>query len=369
MKTTRRNTFKLLGLPVALAALPHGRASAAGGDEALHAGKVFTMTNATSGNELVVFADAPGGGLAVLTQAGTGGTGSGGGLGSQGSVTLSGNGRYVFVCNAGSDSVSTFVLRGRELQFASVVASGGQRPTSVAERDGVVVVLNVNGTGNVAGFRNEGGQLVPIAGANRPLSAPAGTAAAQVAFSADGDVLLVTERGTHRLTTYRVGNDGTLGAPIVTPSAGLVPFGFAFDQRNRVFVSEAGTGSASSYRLNGPLPQVISAAVPTTQVAPCWLLVTPNGRYVFTANTGSQSVSSFRVARSGQIQLIHAVAGSVGAGSTAVDSAIAAGGHRLFVLDRGNQRVAVFDIDPDGELTGAGSGTGLPPSVVGLAAN
>lgn len=374
MKTTRRNTFKLLGLPLALTAM-HGVAAARHGHRrSYHAGKVFTMTNAAAGNELVVFGPDDDGGLAMLASAPTHGTGSGGGLGSQGAVTLSDTGRYVFVVNAGSNQLSTFVLRRRELRLASVVDSGGLHPISVTERDGMVVVLNDGGAGNIAGFRNDRGELQPIAGARRPLSAAGGTAPAQVSFSDDGDTLVVTEKDTHRLTTYRVRHDDRIGAPTVTAAAGLTPFGFAFDRRNRFFVSEAaggaaGASSVSSYRLNGATPQVISASVATTQTAACWVALTPNCRYVYSANTGSQSVSSFRLERNGRIELIEAVAGNVGAGSTPVDAAVSADGQQLFVLDRGNRRIAVFDIDPDGSLMASGTSTGLPASVVGLTAN
>ncbi|MBA3595985.1 MAG: beta-propeller fold lactonase family protein [Methylibium sp.] len=364
MKPTRRDAFKLLGLPLALTAFHHRQGMAA---DALHADKVFTISNSTAGNELVVFAPDGNGGLARRTSASSDGAGSGGGLGSQGAVSLSGSGRYVFVVNAGSNTLATFLVSGLELRLASVVDSGGTRPISVAEREGIVVVLNDQGEGNIVAFRNDRGQLTQLG--SRPLSASSGTAAAQVSFSADGDTLIVTEKGTHRLVTYRVGADGSLGAPLISRSAGLVPFGFGFDRRNRLFVSEAGAGTASSYRLNGPVPQLLSGPVATTQTAPCWVAVTPNGRYFYTANTGSRSISSFRIARDGTISLIAAQAGSVGDGSTPVDAAISAGGQRLFVLDRGNARVVVFDIDPDGALTAAGSGSGLPRSVVGLAAN
>ena len=142
----------------------------------------------------------------------------------------------------------------------------------------------------------------------RALSAAGGTAAAQVGFGSDGDVLVVTERATNRLTSWRVGHDGRLGAPVITASAGITPFGFAFDRRNRLFVSEAAGGAAhgsttSSYRFDDDAPArplVVSPAVATTQTAACWLVVTANGRYAYTANAGSSSVSSFHIGKGGE---------------------------------------------------------------------
>ena len=162
-------------------------------------------------------------------------------------------------------------------------------------------------------------------------------------------------------------DDGTLGAPVVTASSGRVPFGFAFDRRNRVFVTEAGASTVSSYLVDGTALQTLSASVATTQAAACWMAVTPNGRYCYSSNTASDSISSFRIERDGRVELMAAMAASVGASSTPVDSAISAGGQRLYLLDRGNRRIIAFTIAPDGSLVQTGSSgiNSLPASVVG----
>ncbi len=69
------------------------------------------------------------------------GVGTGAGLGSHGAVTLSRNGRFLFVVNAASNTVSTFAVRPAGLVLKSVVDTGGLTPTSVAENDGPVCVL------------------------------------------------------------------------------------------------------------------------------------------------------------------------------------------------------------------------------------
>jgi 6-phosphogluconolactonase len=142
----------------------------------------------------------------------------------------------------------------------------------VTGHDGVVYVLNANGAGNITGFRNLQGVLTLLAGSSRALSAAAGTGPAQVGFSPDGEVLLVTEKGSNKLTSYRVTGDGTTDAPLVTASADVTPFGFAFDRRGHALVSEAFGGAAngsalSSYGFGVPTPAslaVISASVGTT---------------------------------------------------------------------------------------------------------
>ena len=380
MKVFRRKALSSLGLVLALAGLAGAASPAAArsyDDDGLRSGMVFTSSNAQAGNELLVYARGQDGTLALSARSPTGGQGSGAGLGSQGAVTLSGDSRFVFVVNAQSNSVSTFALRGRDLQRVSVVSSGGLHPISVTEHEGIVYVLNDAGEGNVAGFRNVDGELTPIAGSARGLSVAGAAGPAQVGFSDDGDALVVTEKATNRLTSYHVRPDGGIDAPIVTASPGQTPFGFAFNRRNRLLVTEAvggasGASTVSSYRLSQAdpaRPVVVSSSVPDTQSSVCWIAINPNGRYAYVANTGSSSVSSYRIASTGQIELAKAVAGQTGVGSAPADSAISADGRHLYVRNGGTFTISSFTIDYDGTLAAAPVATGLPATAVGLAAN
>ncbi|MBI5718764.1 MAG: beta-propeller fold lactonase family protein [Burkholderiales bacterium] len=377
MNPSRRHTFKILGLVLALGG-PTLPAAAHGHDEdedGTRAGHVFTSTNAVAGNELLVYAAPPNGALTLRARLATQGQGTGTGLGNQGAVTLSGNGRFLFVVNALSNSVSTFAIRRHGLLLRSTVDSGGQRPVSVTEHGGIVYVLNAEGAGNVTGFRNVAGMLQPLPGSTQPLSAAGGTGPAQVGFSPDGDVLLVTEKATNKLTSYRVRHGGRIGAPVVTASAGATPFGFAFDRRGHALVSEAFGGAAnasavSSYGFEDwapARPMLISTSVGTTQTAACWVVVTPDGRHAYVTNTGSGTISSYSVRKSGQIALAQAVAATSGAGP--IDAAISADGRGLFVLNAGGNSITSFAIARDGSLTATGAASGLPAGSNGLAAN
>lgn len=376
MHTPRRTALKLAGIALALATLG-APAFAHDSDEWLRFGKVFTSTNSAN-NELLVYARSDDGALSLVTRASTNGQGTGAGLGSQGAVTLSQDGRHVFVVNAQSNTVSTFALHGRELRLLSVVDSGGVGPISVTEHDGLVYVLNAQGAGNVAGFRNERGTLTPIPGATGALSAAGGTNPAQVGFSSDGDALLVTEKGTNKLISYRVKRDGSISAPIVTASAGTTPFGFAFDRRDHVLVSEAFGGAAngsavSSYKLVDWAPAhpvVVSASVKTTQTAACWVVITPNGKFAYVTNAGSGSVSSYSISPlTGKIALQQAAAASVGSTGTPIDAAVSTDGRSLYVLGARNLAITSFQIQRDGTLVPGAVAGGLPTGVVGLAAN
>lgn len=380
MSHPSRNRRHVLSLTIALA-LGAGMSTTTWAhtydNDGYRSGMVFTSSNASSGNELLAYSRNQDGSLTLSTRISTGGLGSSAGLGSQGAVTLSSDGRYVFVVNAQSNTIATFRIHERSLQLTSVVPSGGLHPISVTEYDEIVYVLNDGGAGNVAGFKNQRGELKPIEGSSRGLSVASGAGPAQVGFSSDGDTLVVTEKATNKLTSYRVADNGRIGSPLVTPSAGQTPFGFAFNRRNKLIVSEAaggatGASTVSSYRFNekaSSQPIIASAAVPDTQSAACWVAITPNGRYAYIANAGSASVSSYRIAHNGQIELINARAGQTGTGSAPIDEAISLDGSHLYVLSARNQSIASFNIDHEGNLLAQPVLTGLPATAVGVAAN
>lgn len=331
---------------------------------------VYTITNQVAGNAVVVFARATGGRLTPAGTFATGGTGTGGGLGSQGAVVLSDDGRWLFAVNAGSNDVSVLrVGASGGLSLASRTPSGGIQPTSVTAYGRVVYVLNAGGDGNITGFTlGWNGGLIPIAGSTRSLSGTS-TAPAQVEFSPDGGQLIVAERGTNLLDVYPVDRNGVAGERRSFTSAGGTPFGFAFGPRNLLFVSEA-AGSASSYVLgrHGSL-RVASGAVLTHQAAPCWAVVTGNGRFGYTANTQGASISGFAIARDGSISLLDADGATAVVGGPAIDMALSRGSRYLYQLVGGaNPTVHGFRVQRDGHLESLEPVGGLPAGTAGLAA-
>src|SRR2546426_10418470 len=133
---------------------------------------VYTLTNQVSGNAVAVFARSGDGTLTAAGTFATGGAGTGAGLGSQGAVTLSDDGRLLFAVNAGSNDVSVFQVDPQGLSLVSRTPSGGTRPISVTVSRNVVYVLNAGGAGNITGFTvGLTGVLTQIAGTTRSLSA------------------------------------------------------------------------------------------------------------------------------------------------------------------------------------------------------
>jgi 6-phosphogluconolactonase (cycloisomerase 2 family) len=340
----------------------------AGGDHS--AGKVYTLTNSAAGNAVAVFDRAKDGTLTPDGTFLTGGTGTGGNLGSQGAVILSEDGHELFAVNAGSNSISYFRVKHDGLEWQATVPSGGSGPSSLTLHDRILYVLNAAGAGNISGFVVTHHGLSPLAGSTRPLGAGS-SGPAQVSFTPNGKVLVVTEKSSNTIDTYLVGEHGVAGPPTVNAAIGGTPFGFDFDKHGNVLTSNA-AGSASSYDVakDGSL-SVISGAVPTFQGAPCWLVTSKNGRFAYTANAGSGTISGFAVGSDGTLTLLDpsGVTGNLGAGSHPLDESVSEDGHFLHVLVDGAHTVGTFRIANDGTLTFVGTVGALPAGAIGLAAD
>jgi 6-phosphogluconolactonase (cycloisomerase 2 family) len=364
----------LLAMSLIVPLLSAGAGSAAAEEDGPRA--VYTLTNSASGNEVVVFHRAADGTLTPAGSYATGGLGTGSGLGSQGALVLSDDGQWLFAVNAGSNEISVFQVRPNGLVLTDKVSSGGDLPISLTVHDRVLYVVNAGGAGNITGFRvGHGGKLSPLAGSTQFLSnhgVGAAPGPAQVAFSPDGDVLVVTEKTTNLIDTYRV-DDGLAHGPMTHASSGATPFGFNFGKRGTLIVSEAAGGAAgastvSSYHVAENHFAVVSPSVPDDQSAACWLVVNGNGKYAYTANAGSGSISSYSVGRDGSLTLLNSQAAFIGNGSHPIDMALSTNSHYLYALASNAQTINAFQVQADGSLTPIGSVGGLPASMSGLAA-
>ncbi len=331
-------------------------------------GAVYTLTNDPAGNHVLVWTRAASGVLSPAGSYATGGTGSGDALGSQGALILSSDGRFLFAVNAGSNDLSVFTTGPDRLTLVDRVASGGTRPISLTVARDLLYALNAGDPGGIAGFRVAAdGHLSPLAGSVRPLSGPA-TGPAQVQFSPDAGVLVVTEKMTNTIDTYQVDANGLATGPMPQMSAGQTPFGFAFDSRGRFFVTEAMASSLSSYSVSRTgAVTLLSMSVVNGQAAACWAVVTENGQYVYTSNAQSGSISGYRITTDGTVTLM--ADGRTGlTGANPTDMALSAGSRYLYALTGANSAVWGFRVGDDGSLTPVPGAVNLPAGVVGLAA-
>jgi 6-phosphogluconolactonase (cycloisomerase 2 family) len=325
------------------------------------------MTNAVAGNAVVAFDRRADGSLRYAETYPTGGLGSGGGLGNQGGVVLSDNGRWLLVVNAGSDEVSLFSVHRRGLTLKDTVPSGGILPISVAIHGDLVYVVHA-GDDSIAALRlRRNGTLTPLLGSSHSLSG-VGTDPAQVGFSPDGRFLLVTEKATNRIDVFRLNRHGYVVDMVQNESSGETPFAFDFGKRDQLFVSEVfggadDAGAVSSYELtpNGVL-KVIDGSVANTETAPCWLVVTRGGRYAFTTNTPDDSLSAYAVDFGGHLELLDpdGRSGEPGTGTQPLDMDLSDDGRFLYTLNTGDNTISTFRVMRNGSLKHLGVVPGVP---------
>jgi 6-phosphogluconolactonase (cycloisomerase 2 family) len=115
---------------------------------------------------------------------------------------------------------------------------------------------------------------------------------------------------------------------------------------------------------------VVTASAVTTETAACWIVITNSGRYAYTTNAGSGTISGYAIHQGGLTLLdANGVTGNIGAGSGPADMAVSRDSKYLYARAANPNRIVVFSVEADGSLTAvSGGATGLPAGWNGLAA-
>jgi 6-phosphogluconolactonase len=337
------------------------------------AGAVYVQTNAAP-NEMVAFRRTSDGSLEPIGRVAIDSVGDGSPhLQSQGSVIRQDDGQHLLVTNAATDDLSVFsVAADGSIELRERVHTGSA-PRSVDEHDGLVVVLNTGEPG-LASFRLDTEGIAPVEGGHQALEA--GDAdPAQVAFSPDGSLVVITERGTDSIVTYEVASDGTFGASREIASEGPTPYGFAFTSGGKLVVTEAfraekGAAAASSYAIVDGSLEARTSSVGNGRSEICWAVVTPDDRFAFTTNFADGAVSRFGISADGSLSLEDATAGISVEGELGLrDEDLSSDGRFLYAIDADGGCIYGWSVDAEGSLEPVGSWDGMPETVAGLAAS
>jgi 6-phosphogluconolactonase len=371
VRTRIATTITLLALASLTAAIAAGGASASSDV----VGHLYVNGNTAGTNTIVAFDRHADGSLTPMPGSpfAAGGAGTGKGIGSQGALQITSDGKYLLAVDAGSDQISVLrINKDGELNpvGGGPVPSGGVEPVSIAVHGSLVYVANAgNGGTNYSGFTlNPGGHLRPLAGSTVPL--PAASSPGDVLFNGDGTRLIGAEVGTSVIDSFVVGADGLLTAAPGSPFAaqGPGPFGSEFRPTDptQLFVSNAhggsgnGTVSVFSDGSDGTLSSIGASPFPDFQTAPCWVEISHDGQFLFTVNTASNNISRYSIAADGSLSLL----GSTSLGSANVgaeDARLGPNGGTLWVVDTGAGAVSAFAVD-------GGNLTQLPSSPTALPA-
>lgn len=394
-------------------------------------GAVYAMTNDTVDNEVVAWGRHADGTLTLIGSFPTGGVGAilDGGEGldpliSAYSLITADDGRFVLAVNAGSGTLTSFAV-GEDygLTAVSTASIPGLGPNTIAYRDGIVYVANIEqdgvftGVGDMQGslagyLLDTNGVLSEIPDSIRSLS---GRPAA-IRMSPDGDFLVasIVNAGAaglgsdDELEVFAIGPDGTLSdapvgsgtskAPGDDPARNL-PTGFGFEiveqyGLNFVIVTEAReigpdgqvvpfpdqTGSVSTFVIlpHGGLVSLwrdvlTGTSVSDGQQTACWLDFSADGEYFWVSNGVNSSLSAFHHLGWGKVKLIDELAAQGTPGgddpSTAfeisdgwIDLAVSPDGEFLYQLFGLDGTIGVFEIGDHGSLTAVQEvGGDLPP--------
>jgi 6-phosphogluconolactonase (cycloisomerase 2 family) len=367
MSTLTRLSIVATSVAAAATGLVAAPSQAAPSTSAHHV--VFVQNDDPAGNTVTAYDRTQTGGLAEAGSYPTGGLGGVLGnsvvdhLASEGSLAYDRSSQLLIAVNAGSDSLTVFGVHGDRLSRRQVVGSGGSFPVSVTVDRGRVFVLNARDGGSVQGFVISGGRLVPVARWHRglgldPTQTPEFTSTpGQIGFTPDGRRLVVTTKnGGNSILVFKVGF-GPLGAPIETDLPGTVPFGFDFDARGHLALTEAGTNDVATFDISGNGTLTARDLAATGQAATCWLVA--SGNTVYASNAGSGSISTYRVGPTGGLTAL----GNTATDAGTVDATVSGDGAYLYVETGATGTVDAYRIGNDGSLTASGSV--LVPDAVG----
>ena len=352
-------------------------------------GAVYVQTNTAPINYVQAFTRGSDGALTIAGRYATGGAGNPAAnpplvipfLDSAGSVELSDNGRLLFVVNAGSNSVSSFRVTSGGLQLADTESTLGIRPISATSFNSkLLYVLNSNtGTASISGYRvTQDGSLTPIPGSVQPTADTNGLPA-QIAFSAHGDLLAVTQRfegATGAIDTFRVGVDGVAQAAVSHPAADETPFGLDFTRRNQMIVSNEhfsnpGASTMASYDVGSSGSVTPVDLEPTNAGAACWTVITNDNRFVYATAPFTLSVVGFRISPAGGLTPITPTSHVAEATGLTLDEAVSHDSRFLYVLSSAffaGDTILSYRIENDGTLTAIGETAPFEGSAAGLAA-
>lgn len=305
----------------------------------------------------------------------------------QGGLVLHDHHRFLYACNAGSNDISVFAVDGTRLTLIQKIFSGGVVPESLTFHGNLMYVLHGSvADNNISGFTvATNGTLTPLPHSTRPLSSPIAVPGV-VQFSPDGRVLVVTlkaaqvgtDPGPFVIDTFTVGRDGLPSDARPNPSYGQRPFAAVFRKNGIMIVVESHNpfphqAAVSSYKVNSANGDidVITGSERNGQTDSCWVLLSKDQRYAYTANFATGTISSFRFQANGIVELIDGTAAVLGDTSEPTDIRLSGDGRFFYVLLRGAGKVAAFRVEENASLTPLNTvGGGLPANTgaSGLAA-
>lgn len=247
-------------------------------------------------------------------------------------------------------------------------------PSAMAVSSNRLFAYVTNGrTSTVAAFRvsTEGALLsVPTTPPN-PNPAPVEAAPGALAIAPNAKHVYVGNSGTDKVTTFTIEASGAL--TLIPQTAGTVnpvsvngsdPAAIAITQ-NRQFLYAANSGSnnvtAFSIGATGLVSLITPSGANTNPIStggttPKGMAISPNGSFLYVANSGSHNVTVFQIGTNGLLTLVPPTGGTTnpiptGTGGTTPNALMISLDGRFLYSTNSGGTISAFTIGSDGLLT------------------
>jgi 6-phosphogluconolactonase len=347
--------------------------------------QLYTQTNETQ-NKIVHLKRSDDGSINIVNTALTGGRGTDGfrfdtnngaggqaadSLVSQGSIVISTDKTRLFAVNGGDNSISSFSINqdNGDLIFLTKtsVTTNSSVPNALTFYNNKLYVSFRDGTNRLNAYNvSSNGTLSQIGTYSLPANGANQARPTQLSIAPSGGYLLVIGGpGSGQMLTYPINHDGTLGqytqttTPFVNPFAGTFvgnQFAATDINRNPNEAGSLGLYNVANSQTGGAL-SLSGTQVVNGQAASCWVVATPNGKYIYVGNGGGAgSISLYSVnsaATTKSISLVSSAA-AVHVG-VAGDMWVSPDNKYLYVAWFAEDRVRSYQINEDGTLKGIGN--------------
>jgi DNA-binding beta-propeller fold protein YncE len=236
-------------------------------------------------------------------------------------VIASPDGRFLFAVNQGSNSVAEFRVDPNgslDLVGRSAVDSGGTQPVSLSIANNRLYVVNrgneVQGETATVAPTITAFNILPNGGLARDFAAttklPVGLSPSQLLISSSSHEAFLDTftppplnnvAGANEVVPFHIAANGSLvpvssggvGAPVNPP---LLLGLSQHPTENIVYAGLTGANQVGVFSVDGAGNLKLAGTVPVQGSGPCWTLVSANGKFLYTIDTGTNSVGVFSLA-------------------------------------------------------------------------
>ncbi len=377
---------------------------------------VYTETdNSNPGQNAVIgYRQSANGQVTQIGSFNTGGTGVANATGLLGpddsdkEVIADPDGRLIFAVNQGSNSVAVFRVRSNgslALVGNAAVDSGGTEPVSLSIASNRLYVVNrgdeIQGqTGSIAPSITvfnirPSGILTEDWAATTTL--PAGLSPSQLLISSNSHLAFLDTftppplnnvTDANEVLPFQIGANGTL-TPVASGGVGVpvsppLLLGLAqHPTQSIIYAGLTGANEVGIFTFDSAGDLTLSGTVDVQGSGPCWTIVSANGKYLYTVDTGTNSIGVFSLANPLQpVQIQEFVLGgpqnptgnpSAARETTDFEFALSPSGNTLYVIDhqtdaagdfpQGNA-LHVLSVAADGTLSESSSSPLILPSTI-----